>query len=124
VKIRDQANKGSFVVGVYNRPPNQEEEADEEFFLQLQEASCLQAMTLREDFSHLATCWKRTANCQQSRKLLECIEYNLLVQVMESLRRGEGVLDLLLTNAEILLERSRREVAWAAVLVPWWNSQP
>lgn len=28
VKIRDQANRGNFVVGVYSRPPNQGEEVD------------------------------------------------------------------------------------------------
>lgn len=38
VKIRDQANKGNFVVGVYYRSLDQEEKVDEEFLLQLQEA--------------------------------------------------------------------------------------
>lgn len=38
VKVRDQANKGNFVVGVYYRLPDQGEEVDEQFVLQLQEA--------------------------------------------------------------------------------------
>lgn len=40
VKIRNQSNKQNFVVGVYYRPANQGDKIDEEFFLQLQEASC------------------------------------------------------------------------------------
>ncbi|GAB0210050.1 hypothetical protein GRJ2_003470800 [Grus japonensis] len=75
VKIRDQGNKGNFVVGVYYKPPGQEEKVDEEFFLQLQEASRLQALILIGDFNHPDICWKSgTMNCKQSRKLLECVE--------------------------------------------------
>ncbi|KAK4815971.1 hypothetical protein QYF61_010839 [Mycteria americana] len=104
VKIIDQANKGNFVVDAYYRPPDQEEDADEEFLLQLQKASCLHALSLIGDFSHLDICWKSsTVNCKQSRKLLECVEDNFLVQVMESLTRGEALLDLLLTNTEELI---------------------
>jgi len=39
VRVRDQGNKGSFVVGVYYRPPDQVEPVNEVFFLQLWEAS-------------------------------------------------------------------------------------
>jgi len=45
VRLRDQGNKGNLVVGVYYKPPNQGEPTDEPFFLQLQEASRLQAST-------------------------------------------------------------------------------
>ncbi|KAK4826957.1 hypothetical protein QYF61_012806 [Mycteria americana] len=104
VKIRDQANKGNFVVGVYYRPCDQGEEIDEEFFLQLQEASRSQALILIGDFNHPDICWKSdTVNCNQCRKLMECVEDNVLVQVMESPTRGEALLDLLLTNAEELI---------------------
>ncbi|KAK4810454.1 LOW QUALITY PROTEIN: hypothetical protein QYF61_004234 [Mycteria americana] len=103
VKIRDQANKGNFVVGVCYRPPDQGEEVDEEFFLQLQEASHSQALILLGDVNHPDICWKSgTANCKQSRKLLECVQDNFLVQVMESPTRGEALLDLLLAKVEEL----------------------
>ena len=39
VRIRERGNQGNLVVGVYYRPPDQEELIDEAFFLQLQEAS-------------------------------------------------------------------------------------
>ncbi|GAB0207927.1 hypothetical protein GRJ2_003258400 [Grus japonensis] len=119
VKIRDQANKGNFVVGVCYRPPDQGEEVDEEFFLQLQEASRSQALILIGDFNHPDICWKSdTVNCKQSRNLLECVEDNFLVQVMETPTRGEALLcfSLMWKN---LLERSRLEVAWDAVIMPW-----
>lgn len=83
MKIRDQNNRGNFMVSVYYTPPDQEEEVDEEFVLQLQKASHSQALILIEDFSHADICWKSsTMNCKQCRKLLECIEDNFLVQVM------------------------------------------
>ncbi|GAB0203576.1 mitochondrial enolase superfamily member 1 [Grus japonensis] len=60
-----------------------------------------QALVLIGDFNHPDICWKSsTANCKQSRKLLECIKDNFRVEVMESPTRGEALLDLLLTNAE------------------------
>ena len=91
------------MAGVYYRPPDQEEEVDEGLFLQLQKASRSQALILTGEFNHPDICWKSgTANCKPSRKLRECIEDNSLVQVMESLTRGEALLDLLLTRAEEL----------------------
>ena len=83
------------MVGVYYRPPDQGGETNEEFFVQLQEASCSQALILTGDFSHPDICWKsNTANCKQARQLLECAEDNFLVQVMESPTKGEALLDL------------------------------
>jgi len=52
VRIRDRGEKGNLVVGVYYRPPDQEEPADEAFFLQLQEALHSQPLILLGDFSH------------------------------------------------------------------------
>ena len=71
------------MVSVYYRPPDQEEEVDEEFVLQLQKAPHLQALIQIGDFSHPDICWKSsTMNCKQSRKLLECVEDNFPVRVM------------------------------------------
>ncbi|PKU32511.1 mitochondrial fission process protein 1 [Limosa lapponica baueri] len=80
VEIRHQVNEGKFMVGVYYRPSDQGDEVDEEFILQLQKPSCLQAPVWIADINHLDICWKSsTANCEQSRKLLECVEYIFLV---------------------------------------------
>ncbi|KAK4818860.1 hypothetical protein QYF61_020079 [Mycteria americana] len=82
VKIREQVNKGNFLVGVYYRPFNQGE-VDEEFVLQLQEALHMQALILIRDINYPNICWKSsTANCKQSSELLECDEDNFLVQMM------------------------------------------
>ncbi|KAK4819240.1 hypothetical protein QYF61_027194 [Mycteria americana] len=51
--------------------------------------------------------------CKQSRKLLDCIEDNFLVQVMESTARGEALLDLVLTNKnELLGQWTQGYVSW------------
>ena len=79
VRIGERGNKGNLVVGVYYRPPDQEELIDEAFFLQLQEASRSQALVLLGDFNHPDICWKsNTASCRQSSRFLECIEDNFL----------------------------------------------
>jgi len=46
------------VVGVYYRPPDQEEEVDEAFYRQLKVASQSQALVLMGDFIHPDICWK------------------------------------------------------------------
>lgn len=53
VKIREQVNKGNFVVSVYYRHSDQEEERDEESLCQLWESSCLQALSLVGDLTQL-----------------------------------------------------------------------
>ncbi|GAB0203436.1 hypothetical protein GRJ2_002809200 [Grus japonensis] len=105
VRIRDQGNKGNLVVGVNYRPLNQGEPIDKAFLLQLQEASCSQALILLGDFNHPDICWKSsTASCRQSRRLLECIEDNFLSQVIDSPTRGDAILDLLVTNTSELTD--------------------
>ena len=53
VRIKGQAHKGDITVGVYYRPPDQEEEeVDEAFYRQLQAASQSQALVLMGDFNH------------------------------------------------------------------------
>jgi len=53
VRIKGQAHMGDVIVGVYYRPPDQEEEVEEEaFYRQLQVASQSQALVLTGDFNH------------------------------------------------------------------------
>lgn len=46
LRIKEQANMGDTVLGVYYRPPDEEEEVDEVFCRQLEIASQLQALIL------------------------------------------------------------------------------
>jgi len=92
------------VVGVYYRPPDQEELTDKVFFLQLQEASRSQALVLLGDFNHPNICWRsNTASCRQSSRLLECIEDNFLSQVINTPTQEDTILDLEVTNASELV---------------------
>ncbi|GAB0203516.1 hypothetical protein GRJ2_002817200 [Grus japonensis] len=56
------------------------------------------------DFNHPDICWRdNTAGHKQSRRFLECIDDNFLLQVIkEPMRRG-AMLDLVLTNKERLV---------------------
>lgn len=93
------------MVGVYHRPPDQEEPADEAFLLQLQEASCPQALILLGDFNHPNVCREsHIAGSKQSRRLLECVEGKFLIQVLDNPARGQVLLDLVLTIAEELFK--------------------
>ena len=84
VRIKGQAQKGDIMVGVYYRPPDQEEEVDETFHRQLQAASQSQALVLMGDFNHPDISWEdHTARQAQSRRFLKSIDNKFLMQVVE-----------------------------------------
>jgi len=96
---------GDIIVGVYYRPPDQEEEVDEVFYKQLQTASQSQALVLMGDFNHLDISWEdHTATHTQSSRFLQNINDNFLMQVVEEPTRKGTLLDLVLTNKEGLAE--------------------
>ncbi|XP_073186763.1 uncharacterized protein [Lepidochelys kempii] len=108
IKFRSVSNKGDVVVGVYYRPPDQGEEVDEAFFWQLTEVTRSHALVLMGDFNHPDICWEsNTAVHRQSRKFLENVGDNFLVQVLEEPTRGRTLLDLLLTNQEELVGEAK-----------------
>ncbi|GAB0187556.1 hypothetical protein GRJ2_001220900 [Grus japonensis] len=56
------------------------------------------------DFNHSDICWRdNTARHKQSRRFLECIDDNFLLQVIEEQTRRDAMLDLVLTNKEELV---------------------
>ena len=64
----------------------------------------MQALILLQDCSHPDICWKSgTTSCKQSRRLLERVKDNFLIQVIDSLTRREALLDLFLTTMEQLI---------------------
>ena len=70
--------------GVCYRPPDQEEAVDEAFLLQLQEVLSSQALVLMGDFNHPDICWDSgMVGGRQSRRFLESVEDNFLVQVID-----------------------------------------
>lgn len=88
--------KGSWLSG---RPeaPRARRDADEVFLLQLLELLHSQALILMGDFNHSDVCWKNImASYKQSRRLLERIKNNFLVQVLNRTNQR----DLVLTNTE------------------------
>jgi len=90
VRIKGQTRMGNTVVGVYYRPPDQEEEVHEAFYRQLKVASWSQALVLMADFNHPDISWEdNTARHMQSRRFLQNIDHNVLMQVVEEpMRRG------------------------------------
>jgi len=58
-----------------------------------------QALVLTGDFNHPKICWRdNTAGLNQSRRFLECIDDNFLLQEIEEPTRRCAVLDIVLTN--------------------------
>ncbi|GAB0179488.1 hypothetical protein GRJ2_000414100 [Grus japonensis] len=56
------------------------------------------------DFNHPDVCWRdNAAELKQSRKFLECVDDNFLLQVIEEPMRRGAMLDLILTNKEGLV---------------------
>ena len=108
VRIKGQAHKGDITVGVYSRPPEQEEEVYEAFYRQLQAASQSQALVLMGDFNHPDIRWEdHRARHSQSRRFLQSINDKFLMQVVEEPKRKGSLLDLILTNKDGLVEDVR-----------------
>ncbi|GAB0208424.1 mitochondrial enolase superfamily member 1 [Grus japonensis] len=104
VRIKGSAGAGDIIVGVCYRPPDQGDRADEALYRQIGAASCSQALVLMGKFNHPDICWRdNTAERKQSRKFLECIDDNFLLQVTEEPTRRDAMLDLILTNKEGLV---------------------
>ncbi|GAB0195045.1 hypothetical protein GRJ2_001969800 [Grus japonensis] len=56
------------------------------------------------DFNHPDICWRdNTAGHKQSRRFLECVDDNFLLQVIEEPTRRGAMLDLVFTNKEGLV---------------------
>jgi len=100
VRIKGQANIGDTVVGVYCRPPSQEEEVDEAFYKQLEVASWFLELVLMGDFNCPDICLiSSTARHTRSRWFLQHVD-NFLVQVVREMMRRSLLLDLVFTNKE------------------------
>ncbi|GAB0210066.1 hypothetical protein GRJ2_003472400 [Grus japonensis] len=89
------------MVGVYYRPPNQDEEADKIFYKQLAEVSQSLALVLMGDFNLPE---RQIAERKQSRRFLECVEDNFLTQLVGEPTREGTPLDLLFVNREGLVD--------------------
>ncbi|GAB0203559.1 hypothetical protein GRJ2_002821500 [Grus japonensis] len=104
VRIKGSTATGDIIAGVYYRPPDQGDQADEALYRQTGAASRSQALVLMGDFNHPHICWRdNTAEHKQPRKFLECVDDNFLLQVIEDPTRRGAMLDLVLTNKEGLV---------------------
>ncbi|GAB0203869.1 mitochondrial enolase superfamily member 1 [Grus japonensis] len=101
VRIKGSAGAGDIIAGVCYRPPEQGDRADEALYRQIGAASHSQALVLMGDLNHPDICWRdNAAECKESRKFLECVDDNFLLQVIEEPTRRGATLDLILTNKE------------------------
>ncbi|GAB0179465.1 hypothetical protein GRJ2_000411800 [Grus japonensis] len=104
VRIKGRAGTGDIIVGACYRPPDQEGRLDEALYRQIGVASPSHALILMGDFIYPNICWRdNTAGHKQSRRFLECIDDNFLLQGIKELTRRGAVLDLVLTNKEGLV---------------------
>ncbi|CAM2095397.1 unnamed protein product [Caretta caretta] len=108
IKFRSVSNKGDVVVGVCYGPPDKGYKVDEAFFRQFTKVTRSQALDLMGDFNHPDICGESNiAVHRQSRKFLESVGDNFLVQVLEEPTRGRALLDLLLANREELVGEAK-----------------
>jgi len=83
------------------RLPNQDEEKDELFYRQLGEVSQLLTLVLVGDFNLQDFCWKyNTEDRKQSRRFLQCVENNLVTQLVSEPTWEGASLELLFANRE------------------------
>ncbi|GAB0180659.1 hypothetical protein GRJ2_000531200 [Grus japonensis] len=104
VRIKERAGTGDTIVGVCYRPSDQEDRAEETLYRQIGAALHSQALVLMVDFNHPDICSRdNTAGHKKSRRFLECIDGNFLLQVIEGPMRRGVVLDLVLSDKEGLV---------------------
>uniref|UniRef100_A0A8B9ISU6 Endonuclease/exonuclease/phosphatase domain-containing protein n=1 Tax=Amazona collaria TaxID=241587 RepID=A0A8B9ISU6_9PSIT len=104
VRVKGRTVMGDIIVGICYRPPDQGDSVDEALYRQIGAASCSQALVLMGDFNHPDICWRDgTAWHKQSRRFLDYVEDNFLLQVIEEPTRRGAMLDLVLTNREGLV---------------------
>ncbi|GAB0181349.1 hypothetical protein GRJ2_000600200 [Grus japonensis] len=104
VRIKGSTGTGDIIVGVCYRPPDQGDRADEALYRQTGAESHSEALVLMGDFNHPDICYTdNTAGHKQSRRFLECVNDNFLLQVIEEPMRRGAMLDLVLTNKEGLV---------------------
>ncbi|GAB0205778.1 hypothetical protein GRJ2_003043400 [Grus japonensis] len=102
--MKGKANKADVVVGVYYRPPSQENDTDELFYKELRDISRSAAPVLMGDFNFPDINREyHTMNTNKTRKFLKHVEDNLLVQVTKEVIRKGVLLELLLMNKEELV---------------------
>jgi len=105
VRIKGQPHMGDIIVGVYYRPPDQEEEVDEAFYRQLKVPSQSQTLVFMGDFNHPDICWEdHTARHTQSRRFLQRTDDKFLMQMMGEPKRRVVLLYLVLMNKEEQVE--------------------
>ncbi|KAJ7422101.1 hypothetical protein BTVI_15446 [Pitangus sulphuratus] len=83
VRIRGKANKADILMGAGYRPPNEDDEDNELFYEQLADVSKSPALVLVRDYNLQDVCWElHKAQKRQSRRFLECMEDNFLLQLI------------------------------------------
>jgi len=79
-------------------------EVNEALYRQIGAASQSQTVVLMGDFNLPDICWwDNTARHKQSKRFLDCLDDNFLLQLTEERMRRGAMLDLVLTNKEALL---------------------
>ena len=97
--MRGKANKADILLGVCYRPPNHDEEVDEVFYKRLAEVSQSLDLVLVGDFNLPDICLKyNIAERKQSRRFLESVADNFLMQLVKQPTRRGASLNLLFTN--------------------------
>ena len=104
VRIKGKANKAAVVVGVYYQPPSQDDHTDESFCKESRDMSRSSALVLMGNFNFPDISWEyHTAEPNRSRKILQDVVDNFLVQVLREPRSKGALLDLLFVKREGLL---------------------
>jgi len=99
VRIKGRAGTGDIVVGVCYRPLDQEDQVDKTFYRQMGSASCSLVLVLMGYFNHANICWRdNTAGHKQSRRFVEGVDGNFLLQVTQEPMKRRAMLDLVLTT--------------------------
>jgi len=111
-------------VGICYRPRDLKDQKDKTLYRWIGAARFSQALVLTGDFNHPNICWRNNrVGHKKSRRFLDCVDDNFLLQMTEKSTRRGAMLDLVLTKTVELLGSVKLRGTLAAVTMKWWSSR-
>ncbi|KAJ7397764.1 hypothetical protein BTVI_132244 [Pitangus sulphuratus] len=99
VRIKGQINNVDVIVGVYCRPPIQDNDVNEFFFEELRDTSKSTALVLMWDFNLPDTNWEHhTAGTTWARRFQKNLNESCMEQALRKMTQKDALLDLLLVH--------------------------
>ena len=95
--------RGKIIIGNIYTPPNRSREVSKVLFQEINAAAKYRNVCIMGDFNSRNVDWINTTRDHESNDLINLIQNNFLKQILSKPTREDSILDLVITNKEILV---------------------